>query len=189
MGVGLTSLGHLWAGRRRPHNNYVIGNPADTTPTAYSVGTAGRRPPSTRGLRATRRSRGGAAEALRCSVRWPEATEADHSGAARVQRFPAPPAADPTGTAGHRAEPRRSCSATTPSRRAGCRPRWGNCEPSAGHGGAAWYYATRHHRLRTFQGTRALVEPRELRAGASTSRRYGPRTRREPRAVRAEGAV
>ena len=116
---------------------------------------------------------------------------ADHrdSGAARVQRYPAPQAEDPTGNAGHRAEPRRSCSATTPSRRAGRRPRWGNCEPSAGHGGAAWYYATRHHRLRTFQGTRALVEPRELRAGASTSRRYGPRTRREPWAVRAGGAA
>ena len=40
-----------------------------------------------------------------------------------------------------------------------------------------------------FQGTRALVEPRELRAGASTSRRYGPRTRREPRAARAGGAA
>ena len=42
---------------------------------------------------------------------------ADHSGAAWVQRFPAPPAADPTGNAGHRAEPQRSCSATTRSLR------------------------------------------------------------------------
>ena len=136
------NMGHLWAGRRRPHNNYVIGNPADTTPIVHSA--------------------------------W-------------AQRFPAPPAADPTGTAGHRAEPQRSCLATTPSRRAGCRPLWGNCKPSAGHGGAVWFYANRHHRLQTFQGTRALVEPRELRAGASTSRRYGPRTRMEPRAVRAGG--
>ena len=47
MGVGVTSLGHLWTGRRRPHNHYVIGDPAYTTPTAYSVGTAGRRIPST----------------------------------------------------------------------------------------------------------------------------------------------
>jgi hypothetical protein len=49
MGVGLTSLGHLWAGRRRPHNNYVIGNPADTTPIVhsaehYAARAAGQRP-------------------------------------------------------------------------------------------------------------------------------------------------
>ena len=49
MGVGLTSLGHLWAGRRRPHNNYVIGNTADTTPIVhsaehYAARAAGQRP-------------------------------------------------------------------------------------------------------------------------------------------------
>ncbi len=47
MGAGLTSLGHPWTGRRRPHNHYVIGDPADTTPTAHSVGTAGRKSPLT----------------------------------------------------------------------------------------------------------------------------------------------
>jgi hypothetical protein len=40
MGVGLTSLGHLWTGRGRPHNHYVIADSADTTPTALSVGVA-----------------------------------------------------------------------------------------------------------------------------------------------------
>jgi hypothetical protein len=62
MGVGLTSLGHLWTGRRRPHNHYVIGDSADTTSTAHSVGTAGRSLPPTGGPSATRRSYGGAAE-------------------------------------------------------------------------------------------------------------------------------
>ncbi len=41
----------------------------------------------------------------------------DHSGAARVQRYPAPPAADPPGKAGHRAEPRRSCNYAILARR------------------------------------------------------------------------
>jgi hypothetical protein len=128
MGVGLTSLGHPWTGRRRSHNHYVIGDPADTTPTAHSVGTAGRRSPSTGDCGPP----GGATEELLSTTllgSLARGHKADYSGAARVQRFPAPPAADPTGNAGHRAEPRRSCSATTPSRRVGRRPRWGNCGP------------------------------------------------------------
>ena len=114
MGVGLTSLGHPWTGRRRPYNHYVIGNPADTTPTAHSVGTAGCRSPSTGDCGPP----GGATEELLSTTllgSLARGHKADYSGAARVQRFPAPPAADPTGNAGHRAEPRRSCSATTPS--------------------------------------------------------------------------
>jgi hypothetical protein len=71
MGVGLTSLGHPWTGQRRPHNHYVIGDPADTTPTAHSVGTAGRRAPTT----GDRWPPGAATEELlRCSVHRPEAT-------------------------------------------------------------------------------------------------------------------
>ncbi len=40
----------------------------------------------------------------------------------------------------------------------------GTARHSAGYGGAAWYYATRHHLLRTFRGTRSLVALRELLA-------------------------
>jgi hypothetical protein len=54
---------------------------------------------------------------------------ADYSRAARVRRYLALPAADPTGNAGHGAKPRRSCSAITPSRHAGSRPRWVDCKP------------------------------------------------------------
>ena len=128
MGVGLTSLGHPLTGRKRPHNHYVIGDPADTTPTAHSVGTAGRRSPSTGDCGPP----GGATEELLSTTllgSLARGHKADYSGAARVQRFPAPPAADPTGNAGHRVEPRRSCSATTPSWHVGRRPRWGNCGP------------------------------------------------------------
>ena len=188
MGVGLTSLGHPWTGRRRPHNHYVIGDPADTTPTAHSVGTAGRRSPSTEDCWPP----GGATEELLSTTllgSLARGHKADYSGAARVQRFPAQPAADPTGNAGHRAEPRRSCSATTPSRRVGRRPRWGNCGPQCVLRRSCLVLRDSATPTADLSGTRALVEPRELRAGASTSRRYGPRTRMEPRAIRAGGAA
>ena len=106
MGVGLTSLGHLWTGRRRPHNHIVIGDPADTTQIAHSVGTVGRRIPATGDCG----TQGGAAEELlSTTLLGSRATGhgADHIGAGAT--IPAPQAADPTGTAGRRAEPRRSC--------------------------------------------------------------------------------
>ena len=189
MGVGLTSLGHLWTGRRRPHNHYAIGDPADTTPTAHAVGTAGRRLPSTGRLRATRRSRGGAAEhdsarfagqrprrrttaeLLGCNDsrhRRPQtkpglrAIGRSRGGAAQQLRHLGAPAADLDGGTASQVRATAELLGTT---RLGIT----DCGPS--------------------QGTRVLVELRELRAGASTSRRYGPRTRMEPRAARAGGAA
>ncbi len=77
--------------------------------------------------RAIGRSHGGAAGHY--AAWFADRNKADHSGAALVQRYPAPSAADPIGNAGHRAEPQRSCSATTPSQHVGRRPRLGNCRP------------------------------------------------------------
>ncbi len=62
MGVGLTSLGHPWTGRRRPHTHNVIGDPADTTPTAHSVRHRRPQGSNNRGPRAIGWSHGGAAE-------------------------------------------------------------------------------------------------------------------------------
>ena len=134
----LTSLGlrHLWAGLRRPHIHYAIGD-----------------------------------DRMLCS---------------------APPAAGPlaAGTADHGAEPRRSCSArrcsASPAR---AEDSTGTAGHRAGHGEAARRFATRHHQLRTCQRTRASGGLRELRAGASTSRYYRPRTRMELWAARAGGAA
>ena len=126
----------------QPLRHRGVGEPADIPPIAYSA----RQDPNGGDCG----PHGGATEELLSTTLLGSLARghgADHSGAARVQRFPAPPAADPTGTAGHRAKPRRSCSATTPSRRAGCRLQRGNFKSRAGHGGAAWYYATLHHRL------------------------------------------
>ena len=168
MGVGLTSLGHLWAGRRRPHNNYVIGNPADTTPIVHSAEHYAARAAGQRPQGGPQRSCSGA------TIPGPAGRRPNRD-------------CGPQGGAAEELLGNYAISARRPQTSMG--ELRAKCEPSAGQGGAAWYYATRHHRLRTFQGTRALVEPRELRAGASTSRRYGPRTRVEPRAVRAGGAA
>ena len=62
MVVGLTSLGHLWTGRRIPHNHYVIGDPADTTLTAYFVRHCRQQAPDCWGLLAIGRGHRGAAE-------------------------------------------------------------------------------------------------------------------------------
>ncbi len=98
MGVGLTSLGHPWTGRRRPQNHYTTGIGDHTL-----LGTAGSRPPgpNSGGLLAIGRAT------------W--------QGSCLALRDSASPTAD-------------------------------------------------------LSRYRALLELRELRAGASTSRRYGPRT-------------
>ncbi len=62
MGVGLTSLGHPWTGRRRLHNHYVISDPTDTTPTAHPVRHRRPQAPNGGGLLVNGRSHGGAAE-------------------------------------------------------------------------------------------------------------------------------
>jgi hypothetical protein len=109
--------------------------------------------------------------------------------AARVQRYQAPPAADPTGNA---AIGRSRRGAARQLRHLGTSAADINGR-TVGHStcycGAAWYYATRQHRLLTSQGTRALVEPWELRAGACTSRRHGLWTRMDQLVVRAGGAA
>ena len=190
MGVGLTSLGHPWTGRRRPHNHYVIGDPANKTSTAHSVGTAGCRSPSTGDCR----PQGIATEELlSTTLLGPLARgrKTDHSGAARVQRCPAPPAADPTGNAGHGAEPRRSCSATTPSRRVGRRPRWGNCWPQYVPAATAELLGTTRlgntdcgpFKGRVLWWSRGSYVPEQAPQGAR------PQTRMEPLPVRAGGAA
>ena len=165
MGVGLTSLGHLWAGRRRPHNNYVIGNPADTTPIVHSAEHDAARFAGQRPRRLT------TAELLGCNDSRPRRPQTQPGmraigrsgeGAARQPRHFGAPAADLDGGTASQVRATAELLGTT---RLGIT----DCGPS--------------------QGTRVLVELRELRAGASTSRRYGPRTRMEPRAARAGGAA
>ena len=136
MGVGLTSLGHLWTGRRRPHNHYVIGDPADTTPIAFSARHRRPQAPNGGGLRAIGRSRGGAA---------------GHNAARFAgQRLRGGPPLGCSKTRHRRPQMRaieqsRGDLGTMPSWHAGCRPRWGTASHRAGHGRAAWHYATRHH--------------------------------------------
>ncbi len=128
MGVGLTSLG-LWDIPGQDRKDLTATTSLATPPIRLRLhtlfGTAGCRPPTVEDCWPS----GGATEELLTTTllgSLARGHKADYSRAAWVQRYPALPAADQTGNAGHRAEPRRSCSATTPSLHVCSRPRRGN---------------------------------------------------------------
>ena len=119
----MTSLGHLWTGRRRLHSHYVIGDPANTTPIANSARRRRPTDPSDGGLLATRRSSRGAAE---------------HDTAWFAGQRP-------------RGGPQRSCSGATISGTAGRRPNR-DCWPNRAAEELLGNYAISARRLQTSMG-------------------------------------